>query len=417
MTRGDVILLRGVDTVAMQEAGVMSLTLIELGAIIFGLSVVARLAGKLGISAIPFYLLAGLALGDNHLLPLQFSEDFVHLGAEIGVILLLFTMGLEYSSDRLKKNLSSALSASTLDLVLNFPPGFLVGLLLGWGILPSLLLGGITYISSSGIIAKLLTDLGRTSNGETPTVLSILVLEDIAMAVFLPLITIFMIGQGLLSSLLSISVAIVVGGGLLFLSLRYGRLLNRFIAHASDEIVLLTTLGLALLVAGICERLQLSAAVGAFLVGITLHDEVAERTHELMHPLTDWFAAIFFLFFGMGIDLQALPPVLPPALGLVALTSLTKLLTGWWATRHLELKTANRLCAGVTLIARGEFSLVIAGLGVAYGLESQIGAMTAAYVLLSALLGTVLTRVVDPAAAPSAYGHRFVSFVKSRVTH
>lgn len=399
----------------MQEAGVMSLTLIELGAIIFGLSIVARLASKLGISAIPFYLLLGLALGNNTLLPLQFSEDFVYLGAEIGVILLLFTMGLEYSSERLKKNLSSALSASAIDLVLNFPPGFLVGLLLGWSFLASLLLGGITYISSSGIIAKLLTDLGRMSNGETPTVLSTLVLEDIAMAVFLPLITIFMVGQGLLSSLVSILVAIVIGGGMFFVALRYGKVLSRFITHSSDEIVILTTLGLALLVAGICERLDLSAAVGAFLVGITLSDDVAKRTHELMHPLTDWFAAIFFLFFGLGIDLQAMPSVLLPALGLVVLTTLTKLLTGWWSTQHLELPTINRLCAGVTLIARGEFSLVIAGLGVAAGLESQVGALTAAYVLFSALLGTILTRLVDPDPIPTAYGKRIAVSGKSHI--
>lgn len=401
----------------MQEAGVMSLTLMELGALIFGLSVVARLASKLGISAIPFYLLSGLVLGNNSLVPLQFSEGFVYLGAEIGVILLLFTMGLEYSSERLKKNLNSALSASTIDLVLNFPPGFLVGLLLGWSILASLLLGGITYISSSGIIAKLLTDLGRMGNGETPTVLSILVLEDIAMAVFLPLITIFMVGQGLLSSLFSILVAIVAGGGLLFVALRYGKVLSRFIAHATDEIVILTTLGLALLVAGICERLQLSAAVGAFLVGITLSDEVAERTHELMHPLTDWFAAIFFLFFGLGIDLQALPPVVLPALGLVALTTLTKLLTGWWATHHLGLPAINRLCAGITLVARGEFSLVIAGLGVAYGLEPRLGALTAAYILFSALFGTILTRIVDPMPASATYGKRLTVPVETHASH
>ncbi len=380
----------------IQSASVMSLTLIELGAIIFVLSIVARLANRLGVSAIPLYLMVGLAVGNNSLVPLALCQDFVRLGAEIGVILLLFTMGLEYSSERLQDSLSDTLPASLIDLVLNFPPGFVAGLLLDWSLLSSLLLGGITYISSSGIIAKLLTDLGWMDNGETPTVLGILVLEDIAMALFLPLVAMFLIGEGVLSSLFSVLIAMAAGGMMLFVAMRYGSLLSRLISHSSDEIVLLTTLGLALLVAGVSERLRLSAAVGAFLVGITLSGPVAERTHRLMHPLTDWFAAIFFLFFGLGIELNTLPPVALPALALVLVTALTKILTGWWSTQGSGLPSANRLSAGVTLIARGEFSLVIAGLGLAAGLDSQLGAMTAAYVLFSVLLGTVLTRAIQP---------------------
>ncbi|MFW6115752.1 MAG: cation:proton antiporter, partial [Chloroflexota bacterium] len=121
-----------------------------------------------------------------------------------------------------------------------------------------------------------------------------------------------------------------------------------------------------------------------------------DQTHRLMHPLTDWFAAIFFLFFGLGIELNTLPPVLLPALALVLVTALTKLATGWFTTRHVHLRACNRLCAGITLIARGEFSLVIAGLGVAAGLEPQLGPLTAAYVLFSAILGTLLTRAIVP---------------------
>lgn len=396
----------------MEMQSVMSLTLIELGVIIFGLSIVARLASRLGVSAIPLYLMTGLAVGNNSLIPLELCEDFVRLGAEIGVILLLFTMGLEYSSERLKQSMGHALSSSIADLVFNFPPGFLAGLLLGWSVLASVLLGGITYISSSGIIAKLLTDLGWMDNQETSTVLSILVLEDIAMALFLPLVTIFLIGQGVLSSIFSILIAVVAGSGMFFVAMRYGKQLSHLIAHSSDEIVLLTTLGLALLVAGIADRLQLSAAVGAFMVGITLSGPVAERTHELMHPLTDWFAAIFFLFFGLGIELNTIPPVLVPALALVLVTALTKIVTAWWSTRHMGLTTSSRLRAGITLIARGEFSLVIAGLGLGAGLTPQLSSLTAAYVLFSVILGALLTRAIEPALAPEAEGKPLTSPAK-----
>ncbi len=128
---------------------------IELGLAVVGLAVLARLASRWGFSAIPLYLLAGLAFGKGGLAPLELTENFIHIGAEIGVLLLLFMLGLEYSGDELKANLRVGLPAGVADFVLNFTPGFVAGLLLGWKPLPAVLLGGITYISSTGVIAKL----------------------------------------------------------------------------------------------------------------------------------------------------------------------------------------------------------------------------------------------------------------------
>jgi CPA2 family monovalent cation:H+ antiporter-2 len=163
---------------------------IELGVAVVGLAVLARLANRWGFSAIPLYLLAGLAFGNGGLLPLNFSEDFIHVGAEIGVLLLLFMLGLEYTGEELRANLRTGLAAGIMDFALNFPPGLITGFLLGWDLLASLLLGGVTYISSSGIIAKVLAELRRLNNPEAPTILSILVLEDLAMAVYLPLVAV-----------------------------------------------------------------------------------------------------------------------------------------------------------------------------------------------------------------------------------
>jgi len=160
---------------------------IELGAAIAGLAVLARMAGRGGISAIPLYLLAGLAFGNGGLAPLNLSTSFIHIGAEIGVLLLLFMLGLEYTGEELRANLQSGLAGGIADLALNFPPGLIAGLLLKWSVLAAVLLGGITYISSSGVIAKVLTELRRLNCPETPAVLSILVIEDLAMAVYLPL--------------------------------------------------------------------------------------------------------------------------------------------------------------------------------------------------------------------------------------
>ena len=183
------------DILDRQRMNDISSIFIELGIAIIGLAVLTRLASRWGFSAIPLYLLAGLAFGNGGILPLQFSEEFIHVGAEIGVILLLFMLGLEYTGEELVANLKTGLPGGTIDFLLNFPPGLLIGLLLGWTPLAALLLGGITYISSSGVIAKILAELGRLNNAETPTIISILVFEDLAMAIYLPLVAVLLIGQ------------------------------------------------------------------------------------------------------------------------------------------------------------------------------------------------------------------------------
>jgi CPA2 family monovalent cation:H+ antiporter-2 len=374
----------------------MTSVFIELGAVIIGLALLARLAHRLGFSAIPLYLLGGLAFGNGGLLPLRFSEEFVHIGAEVGVILLLFMLGLEYTGAELRASLRTGFAAGLIDLLLNFPPGVAAGLLLGWGPLASVLLGGVTYISSSGIVARVLAELQRLNSPETPTVLTILVLEDLVMADFLPLVAVLLLGQGLLAGAVSVLIALATVAVVLFVVVRYGEALSRLVAHGSDEVILLTTFGLVLVVAGVAQRFQVSSAVGAFLVGVALSGPVAKQTHRVLGPLRDLFAALFFLFFGLQIDPATLPPVLWQAALLAVVTAGTKVATGWWAARRAGLDTSGGLRAGAVLVPRGEFSLVIAGLGVSAGLEPGLGPLSAAYVLLLAVLGPILARLVGP---------------------
>jgi CPA2 family monovalent cation:H+ antiporter-2 len=376
------------------EVGIL---FVELGAVVVGLALLARLAHRVGLSPIPLYLIAGLAFGDGGLLPLDFSEDFIEVGAELGVILLLFLLGVEYTSQELRTSLRAGLPAGLVDVALNFSPGLVAGLLLGWSPLAAVLLGGVTYISSSGVIAKVLADLERLGNRETPSILSLLVLEDLAMAVYLPLVAVLLVGGALSAALVSLGVAVVAVVAVLLLALRYGHVVSRLVAVPSDEVLLLTVFGLVLLVAGAAQQLQVSSAVGAFLVGIALSGQAAERARRLLSPLRDLFAATFFLFFGLRVDPADLPPVAGVALALGLVTAATKVATGWWTARRAGVGTRGRFRAGATLTARGEFSIVIAGLGVAAGVQSQLGATAAAYVLLMAFAGPILARVVEPA--------------------
>ena len=364
---------------------------VEIGAAIILLALLARLANRWGFSAIPLYLLLGLAFGNGGLLPLHVSQDFIGTGAEIGVLLLLFMLGLECNGEELIQNLRFGLPAGGADFVLNFTPGLVMGLLLKWKPMAAVLLGGITYISSSGVIAKVLSELKRINNPETPMVLAVLVLEDLAMAVYLPLVGVSLLGGGPAKIAISVAIAVTVVMLVLFLALRFGRQLSKLVAHESDEIILLTTFGLVLLVAGLAERFQVSAEIGAFLVGIALSGPIAEHSHRLLAPLRDLFAATFFFFFGLQIDPATLPPALPLALGLGLVTAFTKVLTGFWAAKRAGIDRRGSVRAGMALVARGEFSIVIAGLGV--GIEPRLGPLAAAYVLFLAILGPFLARL------------------------
>jgi CPA2 family monovalent cation:H+ antiporter-2 len=259
-------------------------------------------------------------------------------------------------------------------------------------------LAGVTWISSSGVIAKVLSDLGRVGNRETPVILSILVFEDLAMAVYLPILTALLAGAGLAAGSLTLAIALAAAGAVLFIALRHGRMISRFVSHDDPEAVLLVVLGLALLVAGLAQQLQVSAAVGAFLVGIALSGEVAEGAQALLRPLRDLFAAVFFVFFGLSTDPAQIPPVLLPAVILAVITAATKIATGYWATRRAGIAAPGRWRAGGALVARGEFSIVIAGLAVAAHIEPRLGALATAYVLLLVILGPLTARYAEPFA-------------------
>jgi CPA2 family monovalent cation:H+ antiporter-2 len=378
----------------VQPSGV----LIELGAVIVGLAILARLASRLGIPAIPLYLLAGLAFGEGGLLPLVTTAEFIEIGAEIGLILLLLSLGLEYSARELVSTLKAQASAGFVDAGLNFSPGFLAGLVLGWGVLPAAVLGGVTYVSSSGVVAKLLHDLGWVGNRETPVVLSILVIEDLAMAVYLPLLAALLIGGATASGLGTAAAAVAGVVAFLAIALRVEVGVSRLIFSHSDEALLLTILGLAVLVAGVAELVQASAAVGALLVGIALSGPAAQGARTLLSPLRDFLAAIFFGFFGLSIDPSQIPGVLGPALALALLTAATKFATGWWSARRAGIGPRGRARAGSALISRGEFSIVIAGIAVASGLGTEVGALSITYVLVLAAAGPVAARVSEPIA-------------------
>lgn len=372
---------------------------LQLGLVIGALGILGALAGKFGISAIPLYLLAGLAFGDGGLHDLEAVQNFLDIGAEVGIVLLLFALGLEYTPRELTGTMRTSWKGAIVDLVLNFAPGAACALLLGWGPLAAIVFGGVTYVSSSGIIAKVLSDLGWLGNRETPTVLSLLVAEDLVMALYLPIVTTILAGLAFSQAAWGLALALLAVGAAFFVASRGGSLLSRFLASPSDEILMLKVLGIILVVAGLAEQVHVSAAVGAFFVGMALAGEVSHQAERVLDPLKNLFSAIFFVNFGLQTDPQDLPPVLVIAVVLAVVTIATKFATGWWAAAQGGSAFTGRLRAGLVLLPRGEFSIVIAGLGVSAGLDPQLGTLAAAYVLVMAALGPIAPRLADPISA------------------
>lgn len=368
---------------------------VEIGLLLLGLALMARLSDRIGLSPIPAYLVAGIAFGSGGFIGPDLSSDFLDVAGEIGVVLLLFTLGLEYTPAELGRGLRTTARVGIVDLLANATPGVVAALLLGWGVPAAVLLGGITYISSSGVVAKLLRDLRRLGNRETPVILSVLVLEDLAMAVYLPIVAVMLAGSDLRGGALAVALALAIAGLLLLVALRFGHRVSRVLNTRSDESLLLAVVGLTLVVAGVSQQLDVSAAVGAFFVGISLSGSVQERTAVLIEPLRDLFAAIFFILFALRIDPADMPPVLLVAILLAVVGIATKMFTGWWAGRSLGFGRRARVRAGTALIARGEFSIVIAGLAIGTEVTPQLLPLAATYVLLLAVTGPVMTRFAD----------------------
>lgn len=373
---------------------------VEIGLLVLVLALLSRFATWLGISAVPFYLIAGLGLGDGGIADIGVSESFVALGAEIGVLLLLLTLGLEYTSEELRAGLRSGAVPGIVDALLNFSPGMVVGIVLGWSVPAAALLGGVTWISSSGVISKVLSDLDRLGNRETPAILNLLVIEDLAMAVYLPVVAAIVAGDDAIRTVTTVSIALVAVSIVLWVAMSWGHVMSSRLERGNNEALVLAVFGLMLTVGGLAQKLQISAAIGAFLVGIALSGPVQRRAHALVEPLRDLFAAIFFLFFAFQIDPATLPLAFIPAFVLLKVTSLGKMGSGWVSAKRVGASARGRIRAGTALVARGEFSIVIASLGITLADGDELGTIAATYVLMTAVAGPLLARYADSFPLP-----------------
>ena len=374
------------------------LVLGELGAVLIGLGIAALIATRIRLSVVPIFLLAGLFFGEGGIFALELSDDFLDLGAQWGAILLLLLLGLEYSAQELFDSVKARRSLGFIDIVLNFLPGFAIGFLLGWGTPGALALGGITYVSSSGIASQFIKDSRLEGNESTKRAVSVLVIEDLVLAPYLPVLSAILASLGVLSGLISISIALVITGVALLIGARGFHIPHAPLIMGDSATLLLTVFGSALVASGVATYFGFSGAVAAFLIGLLLTGDVAIVARVRLAPLRDIFAAIFFLFFGLSTDPADIPGVLIPALVLTALGVGSKYFTAWWAVKDLKEKNAQWRAAAL-LIPRGEFSIVIAGLAATSAFAVELQALTLTYVILTTLVSSIIIRQVNPSRA------------------
>lgn len=368
-----------------------SLALAEIGLVLLVLGIAAFIAVRIKLSVVPFYLAIGLSLGQGGLVPLDLSESFLNTGAQLGAILLLLMLGLEHSGPNLAAAFMERKSIGAIDFALNAVPGALIGLLLGWGILGAVVLGGITYVSSSGIASQMMKETGWQRSEVSRRVTTVLVVEDLTLAPYLPLLTTLVAGAGAIAGFLSVTVALLVTGVALLISFRGENALGKVLNTQAQGGLLLTVFGAALFTAGSAELIGFSSAVAAFLVGLALTGEVAYAVRLRLSPLRDLFAAVFFLFFGLSVSPVEMIEVLPLALLLTVLGVAGKMYVGWNIARDMSDGAAWKR-AGAFLIPRGEFSIVIAGLAASTTFGGKLQALTITYVLLTSLAASIALR-------------------------
>ena len=364
--------------------------LITLGVLLVVAYVLARFGKLIGLPSIPIYMIVGL-LASPHTgwFPLNFRAADLELIAIFGLILLLFSLGLEFDQDEFIGDAGKMLISGGSYVILNIGAGFAFGLMVGWGTREALVIAGMTGTSSSAIITKLLIELKRLPNRETPMILGVTVVGDIFIAIYLAIVSVVLSGEtGVWPVVLQLSIAFVFLVVMFSLARWGGRVVSRLIRAKDDELFTILFFGLVVLFAGIGEIIGVTDAIGAFLIGVVLgassHRAKLER---VAIPLRDVFAAFFFLNFGLALNVTEFGSVILIVLAAVALTFSLNLISGLGLARLQGMGWVEGINASAILVNRGEFTLILATLAVAAGLDGRLQSFAGVYVLIMAILG------------------------------
>ncbi|MEK4547482.1 cation:proton antiporter [Bacillus sp. FSL L8-0173] len=373
----------------------------EVGTALVLVAIASVTANKIKFSIIPFLIILGMLVGPHApqagIIDLTFieSREVIEFFGRMGVLFLLFYLGLEFSVGKLVKSGRSIAAGGTIYILINFSLGLIYGFITGFSFLEVLVLAGVITISSSAIVAKVLVDLKRTANPETELILGIIMFEDIFLAVYLSVVSGLVLGDATSVGGALMSIVIAFGYMLLFFiaARKLPPLLNKLLDIRSNEVFVIVIFAALFFIAGFSETIHVAEAIGALLLGLVFSETAhSDRIEHLVVPFRDFFGAMFFFSFGLSIDPFSLGDAVWLALGAVLLTIAGNFIAGMIAGRRAGLSHKASSNIGLTIVSRGEFSIIVANLGIAGGLSASLKPFAALYVLILAIFGPLLTK-------------------------
>lgn len=360
--------------------------------------VIAALFSRIKQPVVLGYLAAG-SLSGPYFLKLVSDLDTIDIFAELGIILLMFSLGLEFNIKKLRKVGGVAVGVGTLEMLLMLGLGNAVGRMIGWSYTESIFLGGILAISSTAVIVKVLTDMKVLQKEYAPLILGILIIEDIGAAVLLTILgSVSMVGTHLLwDAFMAIIKIFIYFTVTLVFGLRFvPPLINRVKETSPQEVLLLTSLGLCFALAAFSGYLGFSVALGALMMGAIISESKHRReVVRITAPVKDVFASIFFISIGMLVDVSRLWDLAPVIVLLSAVAVLGKVTIISLGTYLAGYTGITALSAGLGMMPRGEFSFIIAKLGVDQGAVSQ------EFYLVTVAIA-LITTIITPASLNAA---------------
>jgi len=379
----------------------MDAVVFEIGLALGLIALVGLVSEKFRFSVIPFYIIVGMAMGPHMphfgILDFRFIEsyEFIEFMGRVGVLFLLFYLGLEFSISRLLKSGKSIVAGGAFYVGLNFVSGLLLGWLLGFPLKETMVVCGIMTSSSTAIVAKVLVDLKRTANPETEIIMGMIMFDDLFIAIHMSFLSgLVLSGATSVGAIVKTSVFALA---FILLFIAAGRKFMKYIDAAleikSSELFLLTVSALLFITAGFSETVHVAEAIGALLIGLVLADSVhGKRIEHMIVPFRDFFGAMFFFSFGLSIDPMSLGGAVGAAVIGVLLTIAANSISGMIAGKIAGVSNKQSANIGFTLVSRGEFSIIMASIGKAGGLLPVLQSFAVVYVLILAVLGPLLTK-------------------------
>lgn len=375
--------------------------ILEIGIAVGLIALVGMISHRLRFSVIPFFILIGMALGEHAptigLIDLSFTESkpFIDFMGRLGVLFLLFYLGLEFSVGRLIKSGKSIVTGGLIYVALNFLSGLLMGFLMELPFKETMVVCGIMTSSSTAIVAKVLTDLKRTANPETEVIMGMIMFDDLFIAMHISFLSgLILTGSSSFWTVAGTSLlALVFILAFLILGRKLVPAIDRVLQIGSSEIFILTIFSLLFIVAGFSETIHVAEAIGALMAGLVLADsQYIKRIEKMVLPYKDFFGAMFFFSFGLAIDPMSLSGAILWGSVAALLTIICNLASGYFAARFSGLKKKTAFDIGFTLAARGEFSIIMANIGKAGNLMPIIQSFVVVYVLILSIIAPLLTK-------------------------